>query len=78
MAILHAYDTPREALAAALNGHPVGSDPLGAIQVGDTFITTRVTGVVLANNWLVLGLWNDGTESLAAAFRAAVEAGVIA
>ena len=80
MAILHGLEptpSPREQLAAALNGHPVGSDPLGPIVVDGREITCRTNGTVLVNSWLVLGVMSDGVDALAKAYRAAVGTGVL-
>lgn len=59
---------PRDALAAALDGTPIGRD---SIQVGADVIWCSVGGVVRANG-VPIGKWSDGAEVLAAAYRAAV------
>lgn len=66
--------SPREALAAALDGTLIGRD---AIQVGPNVVWASVAGVLRVNRTLLevddrSARWDDDTATLAAAYRAAV------
>lgn len=63
--------SPRKALAEALDGQLVGSDDRGAILVNNYVVWASLKGVVRVGGTPV-GVWHDGTETLAAAVRAVI------
>jgi hypothetical protein len=64
------YLSPRDALAAAIGGIPLGRD---SIRVGDTVVWASPLGVVRVGR-RPIGLWNDGADTLAARYYALVAA----